>query len=290
MTTAIDLAIVDQPGVYDLTDEAYHSDPVPGGSLSSTWARKLLPPSCPARFKWDLDHPTPHKKTFDIGHAAHKLVLGAGPELVCVDRPRWDTNEVKAEVAAIRAAGAVPLKADEYAQVHAMADAIRQHPLAAALFNPASGKPEQSLFWVDDESGVWRRCRLDWLPATRAGRMLVADYKSTTSAEPGHLRRTVGTYSYHCQAAWNLDGIVALGLAEEPAFVFVCQEKNPPYLVTVVQVDDVAEQIGRERNRRAIDKYRECQETGHWPGYSDDVELISLPAWAERQHDEETQQ
>lgn len=289
MTTAID-RLVAQPGVYDLPDDVYHGDPVPGGSLSSTGARKLLPPSCPARFKWDLDHPTPYKKTFDIGHAAHKLVLGVGPELVCVDRPRWDTKEVKAEVAAIRAAGAVPLKADEYAQVQGMADALRRHPFAGALFNPAAGKPEQSLFWVDDETGIWCRAKLDWQPFAHSGRMVVPDYKSTTSADPDHIRRTVGTYSYHCQAAWYLDGIVALDLAEDPAFVFVCQEKNPPYLVTVVQIDDDAEQVGRERNRRAIDTYRRCQETDEWPGYSSDVEVISLPAWVARQHDEETQQ
>lgn len=38
---------ITEPGVYDLPAEVYHADPVEGGSLSSTGARKLLPPSCP---------------------------------------------------------------------------------------------------------------------------------------------------------------------------------------------------------------------------------------------------
>jgi hypothetical protein len=61
------------PGVYDQVPEhVYHADPIPGGSLSSSGARKLLAPSCPALFKHDQDNPQPHKKTFDIGTAAHK--------------------------------------------------------------------------------------------------------------------------------------------------------------------------------------------------------------------------
>jgi hypothetical protein len=38
---------------------------------------------------------------------------------------------------------------------------------------------------------------------------------------------------------------------------------------------------GSIRNRRAVDLYMECKTTGRWPGYSDDIELISLPEWAE---------
>jgi hypothetical protein len=281
--------IIDAPGVYDLPDDVYHADPVPGGSLSSTGARKLLPPSCPALFRYEQDDRVPRKRAFDVGHAAHKLVLGAGPDIVAVDAPDWKTKAAREQRDAVYAAGAVPLLAAEYRQVQAMADALRRHPVAAALFDPTGGSPEQSLFWVDDETGVWCRARLDWQPRARQGRMVVPDYKSATSADPEHIRRAVHTYGYHCQAAFYLDGVTALGLAEDPAFVFVVQQKTPPYLVTVVQLDPVAERIGRERNRQALDIFRNCQETGRWPGYSDDIELISLPAWAERRHDEETQ-
>lgn len=162
------------PGVYDIPADEYHADRT---SLSSSGARKLLPPSCPALFRWEQDHPQPPKKTFEIGTAAHQMVLGAGPELVVVDRERWDTNAVKAEVAAIRETGAVPLKPSQYAEIKAMAAALRAHPLAAALLDPEYGKPEQSLFWRDPETGVNCRARLDWLPDSDGGRMLAPDYK-----------------------------------------------------------------------------------------------------------------
>jgi len=34
--------VIRRPGLYDLPEHIYHADPVPGGSLSSTGARRLL--------------------------------------------------------------------------------------------------------------------------------------------------------------------------------------------------------------------------------------------------------
>ncbi|HZO69358.1 MAG TPA: PD-(D/E)XK nuclease-like domain-containing protein [Kribbellaceae bacterium] len=279
-----------EPGVYPIPVTEYHRDPVPGGSLSSTGARRLLPPSCPALFRWYADHPEPHKAVFEEGHAAHRMILGAGPELVVVDHERWDTKAVKAEVAEIRERGGVPLKRAVLEQVEAMAAAIREHPVAAALLDPAKGTPEQSLFWVDEPSGVWRRALLDWLPEATAGRMILPEYKTTRSAEPERFARSAADYGYFQQAAWYRDAVLALGLATDVAFVFIAQEKDPPYLVTVTEPDGLALRVGQHLNRRAIDIYAECRRTGEWPGYSREVELISLPPWLENRYLEELTQ
>ncbi|MFD7416834.1 PD-(D/E)XK nuclease-like domain-containing protein [Kitasatospora purpeofusca] len=281
--------IVDRPGIYEMTNEQYHADPVPGGSLSSTGARRLLAPSCPARYKYERDHGRAPKRHFDIGHAAHKLVLGTGPELALIDADEWRTAKVKAAVVEARERGAVPLKPAEWEQVHAMAEAIRQHPVASVLFAPGRGRPEQALFWWDQQSRVIRRAMFDWLPDRGADRLVVPDYKTTTAADLESIAKAVEKYGYHQQGAWYLDGAKALGLhgGVEPAFVFVVQEKAAPYLVTVVELDVVALRIGQARNRRALEIYRECTDSGRWPGYSDDVELIALPAWAEARDTEE---
>jgi hypothetical protein len=60
------------------------------------------------------------------------------------------------------------------------------------------------------------------------------------------------------------------------------QEKTPPYLVAVYELDALAMEAGRARNRRAAEMFRDCTEAGVWPGYSSEVELISLPPWATR--------
>jgi len=289
MTVVVDEPLViTQPGVYDIAADVYHADPVARGSLSASGAKDLLPPSCPAKYRYKRDNGQAPKRIFELGHAAHALVLGTGSELVLVDRPRWDTNEVKAELAEIRDRGAVPLKRDEWDQVHAMADALRKHTDAAALFAPGSGRAEQSLFWVHEASGVWRRARLDWLPHQTLGRMIVPDYKTCVSADHDALQKVIYNLGYHRAAAWYVDAVLALGMASQAAFVLVFQEKEPPYLVHVVEPDQTALRIGRDENRVALHVFAECIRTGVWPGYADDVSLISLPPWVEARYNQET--
>ncbi|MFF7313379.1 PD-(D/E)XK nuclease-like domain-containing protein [Streptomyces sp. NPDC008137] len=272
-------APITEPGIYEMTNEVYHSHRY---ALSSSGARDLLDPSCPAIFRYKQDNPEPPKKIFDIGNAAHKLVLGNGPELRVVDYERWDSKAAKAEVLEARAAGAIPLKRHEHEQVHAMADALRRHPVASLLFDPERGTPERSLFWRDDRTGVMRRARLDWLPNPRSGRLIIPDYKTCASAHPEKLQRAVDDFGYHQQDDWYRSACHALGIADETAaFVFVCQEKTAPYVITVIEVNATSRRIGAARNRRALETFAECTRTGYWPGYSDEIAPVSLPPWAE---------
>lgn len=277
MTAAVDAPVQVQPGVYDIDAELYHSDPIPGGSLSSTGAR-VLATQCPAAFKYQLDNPQPYKAEFDFGTAAHKVVLDDGPELVVVDKDIWNTNEVKATVRKIRAEGNIPLKQRDLDKVHAMAKALREHPEAAQLLEPGSGVAEQSLFWED--RGVWRRARIDWL---RHDGTLV-DYKSARSANPSKLPNHILDYGYHQQQEYYRDGALELGLTELVCpFKFIFQEKEPPFLVSVIELDATASAIGRHLNERALNTYALCRESGEWPGYLQ-TPLVSLPAWVERQY------
>lgn len=280
------VAVADQvstPGVYEIAEDRYHADPVAERSLSASSARKLLPPSCPAKFRWQQLHGQPPKTEFDFGSAAHKVVLGAGPEIVVIEADSWRTKAAKEERDEARANGQIPLLEDEFETVAAMARAIKEHPVASVLFDPdRGGRPEQSLFWQDETSDIWRRCRLDWLPAAGNGRMIVADYKTCRGADLESISKAAMNYGYYMQGRWYLDAIEALEIDDNPAFVFVFQEKEPPHLVTVVELDHVALQIGARHNRRAIDIYAQCVETGEWPGYSNDIELVRLPEWFER--------
>jgi hypothetical protein len=280
--TLIDTGI-DTPGVYTMTADEYHADPVAGGSLSSTGARRLLPPSCPAKFRWEQDHGAPPKRHFDLGHAAHQLVLGdAGAEIVVIDADSYRTKAAQADRDDAYEAGAIPLLPAEHDQVKAMAASVLAHPIASRLFNPQRGRPEVALIWRDHSTGIWRRARFDWLPDAGPGRLIIPDLKTCASADPDALSKAVAQHGYHQQSAWYRDGAIALGLGgEDTAFVFVCVEKTPPYVVTVIELDHVAMRIGAARNRRALSIYEHCSTTGHWPPYSEDIEQISLPVWAE---------
>ncbi|MFF0736820.1 PD-(D/E)XK nuclease-like domain-containing protein [Streptomyces chartreusis] len=277
MTAAVEVPAEVEPGLYDIDAETYHSDPIPGGSLSSTGAKKLAS-SCPAKFKHWLDNPEPPKKTLDLGTAAHRLVLDDGPELVLVDAARWDTNAIKAELAAIRAEGNIPLKRPELEQVQAMAAQLRQDPEAVRLLEPGTGDAEQSAFWED--GGVWRRARFDWL--RHDGQ--IVDYKTARSCRREDLEKAFHEHGYAQQQEWYLDGGLALDLVDpEKPFQFVLQEKEPPYLVVVTTCDPMARGIGRHLNEVALNTYAICRQSGEWPGYLPNP-MTALPSWVERQY------
>jgi hypothetical protein len=279
--------VIDAPGVYAVPEDDYHADPVPGGSLSTSWAKKLLPPSCPALFDHERRHGQPRKKVWDFGIAAHAEILGTGPELVVVEAENWRTGKAQAERDDAYAGGAIPLLPHEYAQIMAMAAALHEHPAASRLFAAGTGLPEQSLFWRDPPTGIMRRSRLDWLPVVGSRRLIVPDYKSARAVDLAALSKAMNDFGNHMQAAAYLDGVKALGIDAEPGFVNVYQAKTPPYLVRVVEVDFMALTIGRDLNRRALDIYAECTASGHWPGYPD-IDLLGLPGWVEAEYLRET--
>lgn len=279
---------ITEPGVYDLTHAEYLADPVEGGSLSSSGARRLLPPSCPAKFDYWRTHAEPPKEDYELGHAAHDAVLGSGPEIVVVEAEDWRTKAAREQRDDARTRGAVPMLRDQWRQVLAMRDAVLSHPFAGRLFTPGSGTPETSLVWHDDEPGIWRRARLDWLRYSTGSRLVVPDLKTANSANPGEFARQAANLGYHQQAAWYLDAVRALGLGGDDAvFVFVVVEKTPPYLVSVIQLDVVAMRMGRALNQQAIRIYADCTRSGIWHSYTHDVALVSLPGWYERQHEED---
>jgi hypothetical protein len=91
--------------------------------------------------------------------------------------------------------------------------------------------------------------------------------------------RMIPEHGYHIQGAWYLAGIRALGLAADPALVFIFQEKTPPYLITPVQLTQSSMELGDALGREAIGIYQRCVAADEWPGYTDGIELIPLPPW-----------
>lgn len=277
---------VTEPGVYpDLDEDTYHRDPVPpplGGSLSASGSKLLLAPNCPALFKWYRDNGRPTKPAYELGHAAHRLALGAGAEIEEIKADNWRTNAANLAADKARAAGRTPLLTKDYETVQAMAVALLKHPLAAALLAEQTGQPEQSMFWVDPDTGVWRRARFDWLPNRKAVRMVIVDYKTTLSSEPKSFEKSIVNFGYDIQDATYKAAARALDLDDDPALVFITQMKTPPYLVTVGELDPDAQAFGRARARRALEVYAECQSSGVWPAWTapDEVAQFSLPRWA----------
>lgn len=275
---------ITEPGIVDgMPDAVYHADPVAGGSLSNSGA-KILATKTPCHFDTWRKSPPTIKDAFDLGHAAHREALGVGLDVAVIPGP-WTTNAAKDKVASARDRGLVPLKPEQYDVVLAMADALRSNPLAMAALG--NGKPEQSAFWRDQRTGIWRRARIDWLPngPTAGGQFVMADYKTTTSIDHEKWSKDAAAYGYHQQADAYTDGIRTLGIHPNPSFLFVVQEKTEPYAVEVFQLDADAMAIGAHLNQLAIDRYVECSTNDRWPGPPPIVNVLALPAWYVRTYE-----
>lgn len=280
--TPIPLAASREPGIYpDIPISDYHADTT---TLSSSGARKLLAPSCPRKFRYAMDHPEGPKPHFDFGTVAHTLILGDGPDIDICEYSSWRSTAAQEQQEAARAVGATPILASQYAELQQMAKVVREHPIAGPLFAPGSGKAEQSLYWLHRGTGVTLRARPDWLRPDR-----IVDYKTCISADLDSIKKDVQKFGYYIQDPWYRMGVKALDLCDgDPKFTFVFQEKTPPYLITIVELDPDALKTGRQHAERAIWAYAECTATGVWPDYMADdapyIPQISLPAWVEREN------
>jgi len=253
------------PGIYDgITNRDYHADPALGSTSLKTLATRT-----PAHYQHDKAHPK-SSDAFTLGTAAHSLILEEYTEdIVIVDADNWMAKAAKEAKAYALAEGKQPLLVKEWTQVQAMRDAVMAHPVARELFT--NHEAEQSVFW--DEDGLMLKCRPDaWQPG------LLVDLKTTLDADPNEFGKTAANFGYHQSAAHYIDGVKAAA-GEELPFHFVLVEKTAPYLVSVVELDEEAVNIGRALNDRAKRIYRECMESNTWPGYPT-ADPVSLPLWA----------
>lgn len=254
--------------VHDLPEADYHRDLT---TLSSTGAR-ILATRTPAEFRHEQQNGRPPKREFDFGHLVHRIILGAGADIVTIDAADWRTKAAKEQRDQAYAEGKTPVLEKDHRRAERVVEAFRDHPTAAGLIT--NGTPEVSVYWSDAWSGVACRGRIDWLRPDVA-----VDVKTTATSSPAAFAKSVAEYGYHQQAAWYLDGLHACGW-EGRDFVFVVVSTTPPFLPFVVRLDDAAITRGRELNAKALERYAECQLTGLWPGHGDTIHTISLPAWA----------
>lgn len=282
------------PGLYDMPAPAYHADPCQEPSLSSSIA-KILCLSSPMHAR--MMHPRLNPQAvpeeaerFDVGEAAHAVLLEGAAAVQVIDAKDWRTNAAKDARDAARLAGKIPLLPHAWKDVEAMAIAARRQLLdhtdgGQEMFR--DGKPEQTLVWLEAD-GTWCRARLDWLRFSAPG-AAVDDYKTTGgSANPEAWTRTMFGLGFDIQVAWYRRGVRAV-FEQDSSFRFAVQETTPPYALSVVGLGPDALMLAEKKVLYALEAWRECLRTKTWPGFPHNTCWASLPAWEEsRWLDKET--
>jgi hypothetical protein len=235
------------------------------------WARYLDPNRV-------VPEPTP---AMAIGSAVHTHVLELDQWDACyvsapdgIDR-RTKAGKAEWEAFTAAATGRTVLPKADADLVMRMAHSVFSHP-AAAMLLALPGKAETTHMWTDAATGLQCKCRPDWL--TDDGRLLV-DLKTTEDASARGFAKSIAQWRYHVQASWYLDGIEQATGTRPEQFLFLCVEKKAPYAVAVYAADAEMIAAGAQAAARDLDVLATCKAAGAWPGYSDQIEPISLPPW-----------
>ena len=274
----------------------YHADPCPTPSLSAGMINDLLvaPALCyhrSRRLNPEYVEPEGQEK-FSIGTVSHLMHLEPhrfDEAVVVVEAADWRTKAAQVARKAAQAEGKTAVLKSQLARIVAARTALLQHPIAALAFS--GGASEQSMFWLHPKYGFWCRARPDYIADEGS---YLADYKATANANPNRFDRHALDMGYHRRAAWYLDGARILMDGEPDHYWFINQEVSPPHLVSVVELDSDALEIGRIENEKACERFARCLESGNWFGYRHEADdstdrtfTVGLPTWKVRQVFEE---
>lgn len=289
-----------QPGLhYGIDIEAYHGGP--GISKSGLDSINANPAIYYARHL-DPKRPPPKDRAGQLeGSLAHCAILEPDEfakryRTLPKDAPRrpseaqWNAKNPSDESKASMAwwtewnsatNGATIITADQHDIACRQAESVRKLPEVRQALE--KGVAEASAYWIDPATGVLCRCRPDWAHQPNDSGVILLDVKTCGDASPEDFARQVARKRYHVQDAFYSDGFGLASGLEVLGFVFVAVESEYPYAAAALMLDADGRDIGRRAYRRNVDTYARCMETGEWPGYSDQIEIINLPFWATKE-------
>lgn len=249
--------------------------------ISSSELKKIM--KSPLHYKHYKENPDEtDSPSLLFGRAAHKYILetydfytefSVAPN--CDRRTKegketWNKFVVENE-------GKDIITQEQFEQIDAMRNAMLATPFVSKLIN---GEHEVSFFWTDKDTGLKCKCRPDSLNEKLH---IVVDYKTTEDAETEAFMRSAIRLGYDVQASYYLDGVKA-NTGEDYIFVFIAQEKKPPYAVNILQASDMFIESGRQTYKSLLETYKECSESGNWYGYmgaNGEINSLGVPKWVE---------
>jgi hypothetical protein len=260
-------------GIHTITAEEYHADPCETPSLSSGIAKILLdrPPywAWAAHPKLNPDHkPSPPKPAFDIGSAAHAMLLENGAGIKVCEFDNWLTKDAKAQRDMAREEGITPILASDYERTQEMARVASEILLAYGLDVKQTANEVTMIAEVDS---VLCRIRAD----IHIHRKII-DYK-TTGVSLDNFARQASKFGYDLQAAMYMR--VAEELGEKCEWLFLVQETVAPYPVQIFRPTMEFLEVGKRKFAEALNIWHECMLLDEWPGYPTDIQMLDAMPW-----------
>lgn len=251
--------------------EDYHKHTAVGSSSLRTIINRS-----PAHYLYDKTHPSESTPTQLFGQAIHAAILE--PDLFeqnAVIKPEFagTGSRAKSDEWHLANHGKMILKREQFEAIQGILKAIKDHPLAAKIVG--AGRAEESLFWIDPDTGIECKARFDF----RHDGQFIVDAKSTLDASYASFRKDIANYGYHIQAAHYLEGARRAYGESYDKFMILAPEKEPPHCLSLFLLDENAIAEGRALRHQALKTLANCIKTGVFPGYSQQIINIDLPTW-----------
>lgn len=282
--------------VLDMPAEEYHSI----DALSATGLKHF------ARSPWHYRHRVNIEPTRPMfrGTLAHCAVLepdamAARYIVVPEDAPRrptaaqWNAKKPSDDSAKAMqwwrdfleaAKGREIVTADEYAITQAQLRAVAAAPDLASILRHGVG--EASVFWIDEETGVYCKARPDWMNDAHSALWLL-DLKSTADESPSGFGRAAARMKYHIQQAHYVAGVKAATGRPVDKFVFGAVTSAAPVLAVPYELTDEIREQAHDEWRELIERFAWCKANDTWPAYGAGIQLLDFPAYAKRDNEVE---
>ena len=199
-------------------------------------------------YKMMRDHPELRKETLPMifGRAYHVAMLEPNDfnDKVLVFNSATRTTKGFKEFKGNNPNSSTIILQKEYDKIMHMQDVLFSHSEVRDLLQ-LDGEREIANAWKDDDTGVFCKGKADY----RNGKTLI-DLKTTTDGSFYGFSNSCKKYGYDRQSAFYMDGF---GCDE---FVFITQEKERPYNVSIFYAGDEFIERGRQEYKYLLDVYR----------------------------------
>ena len=240
----------------------------------------------PGHAKWKSENQE-DTEALRLGHAFHPCVLE--PEqfekefvILPADCEKGSGTGVmgrkEAFEAECEANSQIVMTKKEYDNIREMRAVIQSDQECLDLLS--DGVAELSGYFVDPDYDLLVKIRPDFINKKHN---IIIDLKSCADAREGPFRKSAYEHGYDMQAFMILLGVTQITGVPHNDFEFICVESKGYHGLDIWQADQQMLDTGYKKYQKAMTLYKQCLESGEWPGYDSTPKPLGSPTWAKEQ-------
>jgi len=286
-----------KPGIYPNTPRHVYDS---WKAVNYSMLKGILPPTTPAKFKWNLTQPREVSDPMKAGDWIDALLYDderLKTDFIRIpedmpnrpsDRQLTAKKNSESSAAAIAAWAAFDaergdrreIPAKLYDEAKTIVEIFNKHPVAS-IIRDAPHK-QLAIVWKDKVTGLLCKGLIDTV-AEYAGWVSPLDVKTVgDSADEHNFARRGRSLHYPMQAWMYLDGLNTLAPFRR-RWLWIVIERHSNFEIATYYADEAALAEGEHDFRLAIETYANCVETDHWPSYPVKPQPYFVPGWKRKE-------